>query len=122
MMKSLGVWFVGGFLIVGMNDSVAGYLRGRARWRLDRVQRNDGAWNARCALALLDAAAYAQALPEDDPLILALEDAGCFGPHGLGDFEPVEAVAKLIDFWSEGEPWELLTAIPPVARGDAVRR
>jgi hypothetical protein len=103
-----------------MTDSLAGYLRGRARWRLDRVQRNDGGWNARCALALLDAASYAQSLPEDDPLILALEEAGCFGPNGFGDFEPVEPVARLIDFWSEGEPWELLTAIPPVARGDAV--
>jgi hypothetical protein len=105
---------------VGTTDSLAGHLRARARWRLDRVQRRDGGWNARCALALLDAAAYVEELPGDDPLILALEEAGCFGPYGFGDFEPGEAVAKLIDSWHAGEPWELLTAIPAVARGEAV--
>ncbi|GII87168.1 hypothetical protein Ssi03_51580 [Sphaerisporangium siamense] len=105
---------------MGKTDSLAGHLRARARWRLDRVQRADDGWNARCALALLDAASYVHDLPEDDPLIVALEQAGCFGPYGVGDFQPGEAVAKLIDFWHSGEPWELLTAIPPVARGEAV--
>ncbi|MEU9884612.1 hypothetical protein [Sphaerisporangium sp. NPDC051011] len=105
---------------MGTTDSLAGYLRGRARWRLDRVQSADGGWNARCALALLDAASYAESLPDDDPLIAALKDAGCFGQYGVGDFEPGEAVAKLIDFWDSGEPWELLTAIPLVARGGSV--
>ncbi|WP_248958775.1 hypothetical protein [Sphaerisporangium perillae] len=105
---------------MGTTDSLAGYLRARARWRLDRVQRRDGGWNARCALALLDAAAYVATLPDDDPLIIALEEAGCFGPYGYGDFEPGKGVAKLIDFWHDGEPWELLTAIPSAARGDTV--
>ncbi|WP_214412489.1 hypothetical protein [Sphaerisporangium fuscum] len=97
---------------MGMTDSLAGYLRARARWRLDRVQSNDDGWNARCALALLDAAAYAETLGDDDPLISALNEAGCFGPYGIGEFEPGEAAARLIDFWHEGEPWELLAAIP----------
>ncbi|MFC4589373.1 hypothetical protein [Sphaerisporangium corydalis] len=97
-----------------MTDSLAGYLRARARWRLDRVQRRDDGWNARCALALLDAAAYAETLPGDDPLIVALGEAGCFGPEGSGEFAPGEA-ARLIDFWQAGEPWELLAAIPPEA-------
>ncbi|MDH2428252.1 hypothetical protein [Sphaerisporangium sp. TRM90804] len=103
-----------------MTESLSGYLRARARWRLDRVQHKDAGWNARCALALLDAAAYVEVLPEDDPLVLALEEAGCFGAHGGGEFEPGEAVARFIDFWHEGEPWELLTALPPVSRGEPV--
>ncbi|MFC4532047.1 hypothetical protein [Sphaerisporangium dianthi] len=105
---------------MGTTDSLAGHLRARARWRLDRVQTRDGDWNARCALALLDAAAYTQALPADDPLITALEDSGCFGAYGCGDFEPGEAVAKLIDSWHDGDPWELLTAIPAAARADGL--
>lgn len=105
--------------MVGTTDSLAGHLRARARWRLDRVQARDGGWNARCALALLDAASYAQSLPDDDPLIAALEEAGCFGAYGCGEFEPQEAVARLIDSWHDGEPWELLTAIPVAAKAGA---
>ncbi|GGL20125.1 hypothetical protein Sme01_37850 [Sphaerisporangium melleum] len=101
---------------MGTTDSLAGYLRARARWRLDRVQARDGGWNARCALALLDAAAYAEALPGDDPLIEALREAGCFGPHGCGDFAPDEESAKIIDSWHDGEPWELLAAITAAGR------
>ena len=94
-----------------MTESLAGHLRDRARWRLDRVHLRDDDWNARCALALLDAAAYAEALPEDDPMVLALREAGCFGPEGRDGFTPGEA-AGLIDSWHVGEPWDLRTAIP----------
>lgn len=97
--------------MVGKTESLAGHLRARARWRLDRVQRDDGGWNARCALALLDAACYVRALPDDDPLIVAVGEAGCFGPDGSGDFRPGAEAARLIDSWQPGEPRDLLAAI-----------
>lgn len=95
-------------------ESLADYLRVQARRRLDRVEPNDDGRNARCALALLDAAAYAGSLPDDDPLVLMLERAGCFGPLGYDDFDPGEAGVRLIRDWQGGEPHELLLALPSV--------
>ncbi|GII79852.1 hypothetical protein Sru01_48340 [Sphaerisporangium rufum] len=102
---------------MGTIDSLAGHLRARARWRLDRVQSGDGEFNARCAVALLDAACFAETLPGDDPLVAALVAAGCFGPEGRDDFTPDRAAATIIDFWHRGEPRELLTAIPAASAG-----
>lgn len=76
------------------------------------MESNDDGRNARCALALLDAASYAEALPDDDPLIAMLDKAGCFGPLGYEDFAPGEAGARLIREWEGGEPHELLLALP----------
>ncbi|WP_336213534.1 hypothetical protein [Nonomuraea sp. LPB2021202275-12-8] len=94
------------------SESLAAYLRGQARRRLDRVESNDGGRNARCALGLLDAAAYAASLPDDDPLILMLDQAGCYGPLGCEDFDPGEAGNRLIRAWQGGEPHELLLSLP----------
>lgn len=94
------------------SESLAAYLRAQARRRLDRVESNDDGRNARCALALLDAAAYAAGLPDDDPLILMLDQAGCYGPLGCEEFDPGEAGVRLIRSWTGGEPHELLLALP----------
>ncbi|MGW3343613.1 hypothetical protein ACWDA3_09905 [Nonomuraea rubra] len=94
------------------SESLAVYLRAQARRRLDRVETRDDGRNARCALALLDAAAYAGSLPDDDPLILMLDQAGCFGPLGCEGFDPGDAGNQLIRHWEGGEPHELLLALP----------
>ncbi|WP_431910682.1 hypothetical protein [Nonomuraea jabiensis] len=94
------------------SESLAAYLRAQARRRLDRVESKDGGRNARLALALLDTAAYAASLPEDDPLILMLDQAGCYGPLGCESFDPGEAGNQLIRHWDGGEPHELLLALP----------
>ncbi|MFI7699119.1 hypothetical protein [Nonomuraea sp. NPDC049480] len=94
------------------SESLAAYLRAQARRRIDRVESNDDGRNARCALALLDTAAYAARLPEDDPLILLLDQAGCFGPLGCEEFDPGEAGTRFIRHWPGGEPHELLLALP----------
>ncbi|MGN9841624.1 hypothetical protein ACTMTI_26210 [Nonomuraea sp. H19] len=94
------------------SESLAAYLRAQAWRRLDRVESNDGGRNAKCALALLDTAAYAASLPDDDPLILMLDEVGCFGPLGCEQFDPGETGSKLIRHWEGGEPHELLLAIP----------
>ncbi|GHE45028.1 hypothetical protein GCM10017673_53800 [Streptosporangium violaceochromogenes] len=96
---------------MGRIESLAEYLRAQGRRRLDRVESGDGGRNARSALALLDAAAYTASLGDDDPLVEVLVAAGCFGPHGFGEFRPGERVAALIRSWESGEPWQLLMAI-----------
>ncbi|MEU0519030.1 hypothetical protein [Streptosporangium sp. NPDC006007] len=98
-------------------ESLAEYLRAEGRRKLDRVEVRDDGRNARSALALLDAAAYTASLGDDDPLVGVLVDAGCFGPHGFGEFRPGEQVAGLIRSWESGEPWQLLMAIRFALRG-----
>jgi hypothetical protein len=83
------------------------------------VESNDGGRNARTALALLDAALYADGLSDDDAIVRMLEEAGCFGPHGCDDFDPGEQGARLIRFWEGGEPYELLLALPAAMVGSA---
>jgi hypothetical protein len=67
---------------------VAQFLRARARWRLDSPGAS-ARHVARSVVSLLDAAGYADGLPDDDPGITALDAAGCFtggifdpGPEG----------------------------------------
>lgn len=96
------------------SESLAAYLRAQARRCLDRVESDDGGRNARRALALLDAAAYAGGLPDDDPLILQLDQAGCFGPLGCEAFDPGEAGTRHIRSWEGLEPSELLLSLPPI--------
>ncbi|MBG0812703.1 hypothetical protein [Planomonospora sp. ID82291] len=98
-------------------ESLAGYLRAQARRKLDRVEPRDGGRNARSALALLDATVYVEALGEDDPLLAALADVGCFGPEGTGEFRPGEEVARVVRFWEAGEPRQLLAAIRSALQG-----
>jgi hypothetical protein len=99
-------------VVLSRSESLAVYLRGQARRRLDRVESNDGGRNAKGALALLDAAAYAGSLPDDDPVILMLDQAGCYGPLGCEDFNPGDAGDRLIRTWQGGEPHELLLSLP----------
>jgi hypothetical protein len=67
---------------------VAQFLRARASWRLDSAGAS-ARHVARSVVSLLDAAGYADGLPDDDPRITALDAAGCFtggifdpGPEG----------------------------------------
>ncbi|GAA5060247.1 hypothetical protein HNP84_004939 [Thermocatellispora tengchongensis] len=97
------------------SESVAEYFRTHGRRRLDRVEVRDGGRNARCALALLDAAAYAGSLDDGDPLITGLVEAGCFGPGGDGPFDPGDEGLAIVKNWESGEPWQLLFAIRSAA-------
>jgi hypothetical protein len=67
---------------------VARFLRARASWRLESPGAS-ARHVARSVVSLLDAAGYANGLPDDDPSITALDAAGCFtggifdpGPEG----------------------------------------
>jgi hypothetical protein len=61
---------------------VAEFLRARAWWRLDSA--GPSALHVACSVvSLLDAAAYLQDVPDDDPDLLALEAMGCFGGGAL---------------------------------------
>ncbi|MBO3749047.1 hypothetical protein J5X84_23465 [Streptosporangiaceae bacterium NEAU-GS5] len=94
----------------GMWETLADYLRGQARRRLDRHEPSDEGRNARCALALLDAACHVETLPFDDPRLVVLVTAGLFGAYGAGPFQPDAATATLIGDWT-GEPQGLLDAM-----------
>nr|WP_062334767.1 hypothetical protein [Herbidospora sakaeratensis] len=84
------------------------HLRARARRRLDRVEPSDEGRNARLALALIDAACYVDTLPEDDPLIVALCEAGMLKPDG---FEPGDRESQLLADWPGGDPAQLLASL-----------
>jgi hypothetical protein len=104
------------------SESLAAYLRAQARRCLDRVESDDGGRNARRTLALLDAAAYAGGLADDDPLILMLDQAGCYGPLGCEAFDPGEAGTRLVRTWEGAEPHELLLSLPAAITAAAGRR
>ena len=57
---------------------MAEFLRAQAAWRLARAG-NDPVRAARCAAALLDAAAFVVTLAGDDDDLAALARGGCFG-------------------------------------------
>jgi hypothetical protein len=78
---------------------VAGFLRARAWWRLDSAGAS-ALHVARSVVALLDAAAYLQDIPDDDPDMLALEAAGCF--RG-GVFDPGAEGADIVRVWQLGD-------------------
>jgi hypothetical protein len=101
-------------------ESLAGYLRDQARRKLDRVEIRDRGRNARSALALLDATACVESLADDDPLLEALAEAGCFGPHGFDEFRPGEEIAKIVRFWESGEPGRLFDEIRSALQGSPV--
>jgi hypothetical protein len=68
---------------------MAEFLRAQAAWRLGRAG-GDPVRSARCAAALLDAAAYVAALADDDRGLATLARGGCFrgqvfdpGPNGV---------------------------------------
>jgi hypothetical protein len=94
-------------------ESMAEYLRGQARRRLYRHEPHDEGHNARCALALLDAACHVETLPRDHPQLAALAGAGYFGAYGAGPFQPDAATATLIRDWT-GEPQDLLDVMTAI--------
>ncbi|MDR0343490.1 MAG: hypothetical protein LBI49_10265 [Nocardiopsaceae bacterium] len=68
---------------------IADFLRTQAGWRLTYAG-SDPLSTARCVAALLDVAAFAATLPDDDPDLTALARCGCFrgavfdpGPKGI---------------------------------------
>jgi hypothetical protein len=95
---------------------IAEYLRTRARWRLDRADENDGGANARSAIGLIDAAAYAESLQDSDRLIVRLTVAGCFA---MGRYTPGVEGERMIRFWHyddpEGDPGDLFEALMAAA-------
>lgn len=93
-------------------DLIADCLRRYAWWRLNRADERDEGRNARSAVALLDAAAYAAALPDDSPVVARLTAAGCFKDDKFHLRPPAE---RLVRFWhyddEAGLPADLLEAI-----------
>lgn len=96
---------------------VARYLRGRARWRLDSAGAS-ALQTARSVVALLDAASYLRDVPDGDPDIVALDEAGCFSG---GAFEPGPEGANIVRGWQLADkatagPRDLLSALAAAAR------
>ncbi|GII91769.1 hypothetical protein [Sinosporangium siamense] len=98
---------------MGKTEMLADFLRAQARRQLDRVEYRDDGRNARCALALLDAALYATELEEDDALIVELTEAGCFGP---AQFDPGEEATRAVRAWEGGEPRDLLRFVVMISK------
>jgi len=91
---------------------VAQFLQERARWRLDSAGAN-ALHVARSVVSLLDAAAYLQDIPDDDPDIQALEAAGCFRGNV---FDPGPEGAVIVRQWQLADepsagPRDLLTGL-----------
>ena len=97
------------------------FLRAQAGWRLVNAGR-DPVRTARCAAALLDAAAFAATLGDDDPDLAALTQGGCFrGPI----FDPGPKGISLARWWQFGEaaharPRDLISALAAAAGGAGV--
>jgi hypothetical protein len=95
---------------------MAEYLRSCARWRLDRADEADGGGNARSALGLLDAAAYAENMDGSERVLVRMVIAGCFA---LGRFNPGTEGEWIIRRWhyefSEGGPLDLFDAVATAA-------
>ena len=95
---------------------VAQFLQARAWWRLDSAGAS-ALHVARSVVSLLDAAAYLQGIPEDDPDLLALEATGCF--RG-GAFDPGPEGAEIVKKWQLADeasagPRDLLTELVQAA-------
>ncbi len=74
---------------------VAQFLRAQAWWRLDSAGPS-ALHAARSVVSLLDAAAYLQPIPDDDPDLLALEAMGCFAG---GAFDPGPEGTEIVKHW-----------------------
>jgi hypothetical protein len=95
---------------------IAACLRRYAWWRLNRADEHDEGRNARSAIALLNAAAYAAELAEDAPVITRLCAAGTLAGE---EFRIPPSAERIVRFWhyeaSGGNPDELLEAIAAMA-------
>ncbi len=101
---------------------IAEFLRTQAAWRLARC-RTDPVRAARCAAALLDAAAYVAGLTDDDQDLAVLARSGCFRGQV---FDPGPKGVSLARWWQYGDapqagPRELIAALA-TAVGIAARR
>jgi hypothetical protein len=79
---------------------IAEFLHSQAAWRLARAG-TDPIRAARCAAALLDAAAFVVTLAEDDEGLAALARAGCFGGEA---FDPGVGGLQVARWWQFGDP------------------
>ena len=73
---------------------------------------------ARCVVALLDAVGYLCEVPDDDPALRALDEAGCFRD---GVFDPGPEGAAIIRDWQLADeptagPADLLAALAVAAQ------
>jgi hypothetical protein len=98
---------------------VAQFLRARAWWRLDSPGAS-ALHVARSVVSLLDAAGYAEGLPDDDPRITALDAAGCFAG---GSFDPGPTGRDIVRKWqlaaqASAGPEDLLTQLARAASHD----
>ncbi|MGH3229187.1 MAG: hypothetical protein ACRDOA_11510 [Streptosporangiaceae bacterium] len=98
---------------------VAQFLRARAWWRLDSAGAS-ALHVARSVVSLLDAAGYAEGLPDDDPRITALDAAGCFA---AGIFDPGSAGWDIVRKWqlaakASAGPEDLLAQLAQAASYD----
>lgn len=95
---------------------IAECLRRYAWWRINRSDEHDQGRNARSAVALLNAAAYAAELPEDAPVIARLSMAGSLSDEEFRLPVPAE---RIVRFWHYEEPGgtpdDLLDAIAAMA-------
>lgn len=91
---------------------MAEFLRAQAAWRLARAD-GDPVRAARCAAALLDAAAYAAGLADDDRTLALLASGGCFRGQV---FDPGPRGISIARWWQyrdvpQGGPQDLVTAL-----------
>jgi hypothetical protein len=98
---------------------VAQFLRARAWWRLDSAGAN-AVHVARSVVSLLDAAGYAQGLPDGDSRITALDAAGCFTG---GIFDPGPEGCTIVRGWQLADeasagPEDLLVLLARAAGRD----
>lgn len=95
---------------------IADYLRPYAQWRINRAEARDDGRNARAAIALIDAAAYATQMDDSERVVVRMAIAGCFA---LGRFNPGVEGERIIRFWhyddAEGGPADLLEALASAA-------
>jgi hypothetical protein len=95
---------------------ITDFLRAQAGWRIANVG-NDPVRTARSAAALLDAAAYAATLADDDPQLAALDRCGCFRGRV---FDPGPAGVSLARWWQfrdgpHARPEDLISALAATA-------
>ena len=98
---------------------VARFLRARASWRLESPGAS-ARHVARSVVSLLDAAGYADGLPDDDPRITALDAAGCFTG---GIFDPGPEGWTIVRMWQLADeasagPEDLLAQLAQAASHD----
>ncbi len=79
---------------------VAEFFRAQAAWRLAHAD-GDPVRAARCAAALLDAAAFVATLTPLDNDLAALRAAGCFQGNA---FDPGEEGVLICRWWQFGDP------------------